>query len=185
MQYQGSLSRWRKSRVGTFQGAPSSPGIFNFFVSDWEPEPQESEVDESFADDIHAASSDPDTEVVSESLGRKAEALSDWADGNGMTVSAQKSSVTLFTPWTKQVNKDLRISIKGTPVPMEKFPKLLGVKFDPLFTFSHHAAMVASRASSDSNSFVHCRTRNSGRTRSASLALLRPLSDPCSITQPL
>ena len=58
---------------------------------------------------------------TSPSLYVKADAMADWAEGNGMTVSAQKSSVTLFTPWTKQVNEDLQVSIKGTPVPMEKF----------------------------------------------------------------
>ena len=31
-------------------------------------------------------------------------------------------------------------------MPMEKYPKLLGVKFDPLFSFSQHAAMVARKA---------------------------------------
>ena len=158
VKYQGAVSRWRKSRMGTFQGAPMSPGLFNFFIRDWEPEPEPEEVDQSFADDVHSAASNSDTEVISENLNRKAEALSDWADGNGMTVAAEKSSITLFTPWTKQVNADLQVSIKGVPVPMEKCPKLLGVKFDPLFTFSHHAAMVASKAS-------------------ARLKLLRALSD--------
>ena len=146
VKYQGAISKWRKSKVGVFQGAPMSPGLFNFFTADWEPETKEEEVDNAFADDIHGAAANPDTTVVANSLNEKAGELAVWAENNGMTISAQKSSVTLFTPWTKQVNEVLPVFIEGTQVPMEKYPKLLGVKFDPLFSFSQHADMVARKA---------------------------------------
>ena len=54
---------------------------------------------------------------------------------------------SLFTPWTKQVGHRLPVQINGEDVPSEKFPKLLGVTFDPTFSFSAHASEVARRAS--------------------------------------
>ena len=68
-----------------------------------------------------------------------------------MQISAPKSTVTLFTPWTKQVNKQLDVKIDGVAVPTVKSPRLLGVIFDPMFTFSHHSASIARRASSRLN----------------------------------
>ena len=148
VKYQGVISKWRKSKMGVFQGAPMSPGLFNFYSSDWTPETKEEEVDNSFADDIHSAASDSDTNAVANALNEKAGELATWAETNGMKIAAEKSTVTLFTPWTKQINETLPVFVNGVQVPMEKCPKLLGVKFDPTFSFSQHAAMVARKASS-------------------------------------
>ena len=40
-----------------------------------------------------------------------------WADANKMNISAPKSTVTLFTPWTKRVNLQLDVKIEGSTVP--------------------------------------------------------------------
>ena len=66
-----------------------------------------------------------------------------WAVENDMSISAPKSTVTLFTSWTKQVNTVLDVEIGNEPVPTEKNLRLLGVTLDPLFTFSAHAAVIA------------------------------------------
>ena len=68
-----------------------------------------------------------------------------------MSISAPKSSATLFTPWTRQVNATLYVKIGNDPVPTVKNPKLLGVVFDPLFTFAPHADRIAKRASAKLN----------------------------------
>ena len=65
-----------------------------------------------------------------------------------MSISAPKSTVTLFTPWTRQVNHQLDVSINQVPVPTVKNPRLLGVVFDPTFSFSAHAGSVARKAAS-------------------------------------
>ena len=68
-----------------------------------------------------------------------------------MSISAPKSSVTLFTPWTKQVNSQLDVTIENIPVPTVKSPRLLGVIFDPMYTFGPHSVSIARRASSRLN----------------------------------
>ena len=60
--------------------------------------------------------------------------------------AASCSSVTLFTPWTKQVNAQLPVQIGGVVVPMYKYPKLLRVTLDPTITFSSHAIAIARKA---------------------------------------
>jgi hypothetical protein len=54
--------------------------------------------------------------------------------------------MTLFTPWTKQVNVRPDIFINGVVVPLFKTPKILGVIFDTLFTFGPHIAAIAAKA---------------------------------------
>ena len=75
----------------------------------------------------------------------------EWTNANEMSISAPKSTVTLFTPWTKQVNSQLDVKIDNVAVPTVKCPRLLGVIFDPLYTFSQHAVSIARRASSRLN----------------------------------
>ena len=65
-----------------------------------------------------------------------------------MSVAPEKSSVTLFTPWTSQVGVSPHITIDGTPVPTDRKPKILGVTFDPMLTFTPHTSDIAARASS-------------------------------------
>ena len=74
-----------------------------------------------------------------------------WATENEMSISAPKSTATLFTPWTKQVNVSLDVKIEDEPVPTEKYPRLLGVTLDPLFTFSAHAVSMARRGAKKLN----------------------------------
>ena len=104
-----------------------------------------------YADDYHDSAVSPEVDVITERLNTAAEKLVEWADGADMSISAPKSTATLFTPWTKQVNASLDIKIGDDAVPTVKNPKLLGVNLDPMFTLSVHADTVARKASSRLN----------------------------------
>jgi hypothetical protein len=54
--------------------------------------------------------------------------------------------VTLFTPWTKQVNHHPDVSIDGVRIPLCRSPKILGVTFDSMFTFREHILVIAAKA---------------------------------------
>ena len=56
-----------------------------------------------------------------------------------IVISEAKSTATVFTSWTKEVNKELDIRIYGKYIPTVKYPKVLGVTFDNLHTFAKHA----------------------------------------------
>ena len=108
-------------------------------------------VDDSFADDAHSAASSPKIDVIVDSLNSSAQSYYEWAVNNGMEIAASKSSVTLFTPWTAQVNNQLPVGINGQLVPTVKNPSLLLLVLDPTFTFSAHAKTIARKAASRMN----------------------------------
>ena len=147
--YQGSFSRWRKSRLGVPQGSVISPLLFIFFVGDLSLD--RASINESFADDFHSAESSPEVAPIELALNETAADLVSWTNDNNMLVSAPKSSVTLFTTWTKQVDAQLDVAIDGIPVPTVKNPRLLGVLLDPLFTFNAHASAIAKKCASRLN----------------------------------
>ena len=147
--YQAAVSKWKKSKLGMVQGGPDSPPLWNLFTSDFEVE--SADLDEGFADDFHTAAVSPDLDVISGTLNVAAGEMVAWAKENEMTISAPKSTVTVFTSWTKQVNAQLDVEIEGVAVPTEKNPRLLGVIFDPTWTFSKHAAEIARRSSKNMN----------------------------------
>ena len=58
---------------------------------------------------------------------------------------------TLFTPNNKEVEEDPGIKINGAPIRLEPNPKILGVTFDPMATFSPHIAETVKKAKSKLN----------------------------------
>ena len=113
--------------MGFPQGAVSSPLLWNFFTDALE--------EIGFADDFHAFFVSKQIQDIAGGLNAAGANMLAWADENEMSISAPKSTATLFTPWTKQVNATLDVRIGGETVPTEKNPRLLGVVFDPTFTF--------------------------------------------------
>ena len=129
--------------MGFPQGAVSSPLLWNFFTRDLDKV--------AFADDFHEFFVSKSVDAISGGLNAGGEEMLAWANENEMSISAPKSTTTLFTPWTKQVNATLDVEIGNEPVPTDKNPRLLGVLLDPLFTFSAHAAAIARKSSSSLN----------------------------------
>ena len=147
--YQSATSSYRILHAGVPQGSVISPCLFNFFLSDCPTSPP---LIASYADDVTVAVSCPDiSRDVSTLSSRLSDAfgpVEDWAEANRMSIAPDKSSVTLFTPWSSQVSAGPSIQVRGSPVPTERKPKILGVTFDPMFTFTPHITDIAARASS-------------------------------------
>ena len=141
----GSHSRWRKMRVGVPQGSVSSPCLFNFFVNTVTA--PSAPINESYADDFHAAAQDVSPQVIADSLSAAAEEISAQSTELRMPLLPAKSTVTLFTPWTKQFGRLPDVRVGNDVIPQDNNPKLLGVIFDPTFTFCNHAAATARKAS--------------------------------------
>ena len=147
-QYLTATAPFKVIRSGVPQGSVISPCIFNFFLSDCPTSPQ---VMTSYADDLTLAVSHPDTSrdaaTISNLLSADFAPVLNWARDNKLSIAPDKSSVTLFTPWTSQYNSQPSVLIDDSPVPLDRNPKILGVVFDPLFTFSPHISSVAAKAS--------------------------------------
>lgn len=74
-----------------------------------------------------------------------------WLKEHYLELSPGKSSATLFTLWTREVNQELNITINNQRVPTTKHPKILGVTFDPLLTFNRHSSNVKNRMATRNN----------------------------------
>ena len=88
-----------------------------------------------------------DASTISPLLADAFAPVADWARANRLNIAPDKSSVTLFTPWTAQVGATPLITVDNSPVPTDKSPKILGVTFDPMLTFTPHVSDIAARAS--------------------------------------
>ena len=75
------------------------------------------------------------------------EAIGSWANDVNLTISTDKTTVTLFTSDPHQSRLHPVVSLHQIGLPLEKFPKILGIKFDTHFTFGRRAGAVAVRAS--------------------------------------
>ena len=58
---------------------------------------------------------------------------------------------TLFTPDTKEYNICPDVQLRGNPVPLEHKPKLLGVTFDTMHTFTPHVKNTVDKGKSKVN----------------------------------
>jgi hypothetical protein len=63
-----------------------------------------------------------------------------------LMVSAEKSSVTLFTPHTAEANVHPQIYVNGSAIPLVKRSKLLGVVHDTMYTFRPHGKYAVDRS---------------------------------------
>ena len=146
--YLSATSRQRIIHSGVPQGAVLSPTLFNFFTADC---PTPAMINTSYADDVTIADSLPDKTLdasqLSANLRESFDPIVNWAQQNRLSIAPSKSSVTLFTPWTKQFNSHPRVTCHNSELPLEKTPKILGVTLDPSFTFTPHTKTIATRCS--------------------------------------
>ena len=110
--FRNSKSKYRKVKQSVPQGGVLSPVLFNLYMSSM-PSPPGS---------INLST------------------LDTWFKSRNLNISPSKSSATLFTTSSNEINIELGVEIAGESVPTVKKPKILGVTFDGLLTFKEHAA---------------------------------------------
>ena len=86
-----------------------------------------------------------------DSLNNYIPTLLDYLSGRKLLVSAEKSSVTLFTPWTYEAHVEPQVFANGTRIPTVKQPTILGVKFDTMFTYAPHCRAATTRTRERTN----------------------------------
>ena len=131
-------------RTGVPQGSCISPALFNFFVSTY---PRSDVLTTSYADDFTDSCSSPNISDAARSLSAHAQLVGGWAEERGLSISAPKSNVTLFTSDRRQSYHHPSVTLNGSQLPLERNPRILGVTLDPHFTFAPHISSLISRAS--------------------------------------
>ena len=99
----------------------------------------------TYADDTTILAKSNDIKTACDALNRFLPELHSFFTSRNLQISEAKSTATVFTSWTKEVNKELDIHINGKYIPTVKYPKVLGVTFDNLHTFAKHAETLANK----------------------------------------
>ena len=140
--YNGAFSKPRTLRAGVPQGSIISPCLFNFYIANY---PDSIELHTSYADDITAAASNSSIDSSTQQLTAHLGEVTDWASNLGMSISAPKSQVILFTPHKIEYTRDTAVSMNGSVIPTSRTCKILGVHFDTSFTFNQHVEFLIGR----------------------------------------
>ena len=148
--FRGTRSKTRHVHAGVPQGSKLSPSLFSYYLADM-PRPTHPVKRVCYADDITVWASGTKIPEIEESLTIYLEEITGYLRSNSLLISAPKSSITLFTPETKQSTLHPTVNVEGSPLPLVRCPKILGVHLDTMFSFSTHCEYVANRISSRTN----------------------------------
>ena len=148
--FRGARSNTRNVHAGVPQGSKLSPSLFSFYIADM-PRPTPPAKRVCYADDITVWASGVKVPELEACLTSYLEEVSNYLRSNSLLISAPKSSVTLFTPETRQAMLQPQIEVEGSILPLVKCPKILGVQFDTMFSFNKHCEYVADRISARNN----------------------------------
>ena len=150
VEFNGSKSRFRKIKQGVPQGGVLSPTLFNLYMSKMPQPPNDIKL-VSYADDSNILKSGIKIKPICEELNAYLDVLNNWFKTRNLYISPSKSSATIFTTDTKEFSAELPIKIDGETVPTVPKPKFLGVTFDSLMTFKHHAKVTKTKVQAKSN----------------------------------
>ena len=136
--------------TGVPQGSKLSPSLFSFYLADM-PKPTYPVKRICYADDISVWASGAKIPELEVKINDYLEKMSEFLKSNSLLISAPKSTVTLFTPETKQAKYHPDIKIAGSQLPLNRSPKILGVHLDTSLTFNVHCTQAATRVSNRNN----------------------------------
>ena len=73
----------------------------------------------------------------------------EWAKRKQLSIAPEKSTITFFTPdKARQSRVHPQVFINGVAIPLDKTPKILGVRFDTHYNFSAHVMDVVKKTRS-------------------------------------
>ncbi len=148
--FRNSKCKYRKMKQGVPQGGVLSPVLFNLYMASM-PQPPGNIKLVTYADDSNILNSGPVVEPIVKDLNSYLNVLDTWFKSRNLFISPAKSSATLFTTFSNEVNMELGIEIAGEKVPTVKKPKILGVTFDGLLSFREHTKQLKSNIQSRNN----------------------------------
>ena len=105
----------------------------------------------TYADDSNVLGRGQFIGPIVEDLNEYLSILDNWFKGRNLFISPAKSSATVFSTYSGDVSTVLNVKIDGEIVPSIKRPKFLGVTYDNLFFFNHHAKDLRTRLNAKNN----------------------------------
>ena len=148
--FRNTTSKCRNVRAGVPQGAVTSPILFNFYLRNL-PSPPANVKIVQYADDISIYVTGLNIDKLTKLINDFVPEIINFLKDRELIVSPEKSTVTLFTPDTKEHKLHPNVMINNILVPLEHHPKLLGVTHDTMYTFSKHVQNIVNTANSKIN----------------------------------
>jgi uncharacterized protein (UPF0147 family) len=175
--FRDEKSKQRKMKQGVPQGGVLSPTLFNIYMSHIPTPPEDIKLI-SYADDCTLLITGTDITYMCNKLNNYLDVLMDWLTDRNLKLSPGKSTATLFTSWTKEVNFVLPIQVRDHIIPTVTHPKILGVTFDPLLTFNSHAAQINIKIKSRNNIFKKLAGSSWGKEKETLLTSYKAICRP-------
>ncbi|XP_018013347.1 uncharacterized protein LOC108670388 [Hyalella azteca] len=129
-------------------------------------------------DDLTIFVSSPRLDAAEADLSELLRGVSDWSTAKKLAGAPGKSSVTLFTPDTHQSRLHPSATICNCIIPLDKTPKILGVTWDTLFTFSPHVRAIATKAIGSLRILKALASTNWGFSKEDIIATYRTITRP-------
>ena len=127
-------SSTRIVRTGVPPGSKLSHSLFNYYIYDMSrPSPSVKRV--CYADDITVWTSGLKIPQMESMINNCLRDVGIYMKENSLLISAPRSTVTLFTPDTHQLQTHPNITLEDTQLPLERSPKILAVIMDPSLSF--------------------------------------------------
>ena len=140
----GTLSHSTPIREGVPQGGVISPTLFLVYIDDITKCIPRHVSNSLHADDLAVWSSSEHTTTATYRLQQTVNAVTEWTEKWGLTISKTKTCATLFSLSTKKETVNLKIN--NDPIPQVDTPTFLGVKLDPRLTWKPHIEATRARA---------------------------------------
>ena len=144
----GQSSRPRQLRNGVPQGSVLSPLLFNIYISDI---PLTTSRQYGYADDLALLHSDRAWSNVENTLTADMSLIAKYLRTWRLKLSMAKTTATAFHLNTKEANRQLTITLDGTPLSYNATPTYLGVKLDRQLTYKEHLKSIRAKVSSRNN----------------------------------
>jgi hypothetical protein len=95
-------------------------------------------------DDFTASALDPDPEVIAAALNKDLVKIAKWAKCKRFKIRAEKLQVIFLSPWNRE-KVFPQIFYEGSPIPVTKQIKILGLTYDSLHTLTPHVDIAKSK----------------------------------------
>ena len=131
----------------------------------------------TYADDITILTSHTNPQTA-QTVQPYLDQIHTWTQDNQLTLNASKTTATLFTPDPAEYSTNLTLNINNTQIPTNKEPKILGITFDPKYTFSKHTQNTATKAQKTVHILKALTTTHWGKTKETLLTTYKTITRP-------